>query len=59
MADNHIENEQDPSASTQMFRAFVAEGETDTAAPKSGNRTVLIVAAVLLVVAVVAALLVF
>lgn len=60
MADNQIENEQDPGANTQMFRAFVAEGETETAAaPKAGNRTLLILAGVLVVVAVVAALLVF
>jgi hypothetical protein len=58
MADNQMENEQDPGASTQMFRAFVDEGTTTGAAPKSNTRTVAIVAGVVVVIAVVIALLV-
>ena len=57
MADNHLENEQDPGASTQMFRAFVDEGATGpVAAPKSNTKTIAIVAAVAVVAIVVIAL---
>lgn len=57
MADNHIENEQDPGASTQMFKAFVDEGGTpEVAAPKSNTKTIAIAAAVVVVAIVVIAL---
>ncbi|MFC0626573.1 hypothetical protein [Kribbella deserti] len=59
MADTHNENEQDPGASTQMFRAFVDEGGTEpAAAAKSNTKTIAIVAAVVVVAIVVIALIV-
>jgi hypothetical protein len=60
MADhNATDNEQDPGASTQMFRAFVNEAEAEpTTAPKVSGRTLAIVGVVVLVIAIVAAILV-
>lgn len=60
MADHNVpENEQDPGASTQMFRAFVNEAQSEPAAePKVSGRTLAIVGGVVLVLAVIAALLV-
>ena len=54
MADQNLpENEQDPGANTQMFKAFVNEGETP-AQSKSNGRTLAIAAvAVVLVVVIV------
>ncbi|NEA31071.1 hypothetical protein [Streptomyces sp. SID13031] len=53
------ENEQDPGASTQMFRAFVNEAETEPAqAPKVNGRTLAIAGVVVVVLAIVAAFLV-
>jgi hypothetical protein len=52
------DHEQDPSASTQMFRAFVSEGQTEaTRAPKVSGRALAIVAVAVVVIAVIAALL--
>lgn len=62
MAENHTHenlagHEQDPSASTQMFRAFVSEGETEAAQePKIGGLTLALIGGVVVVIAVVAAL---
>ncbi|GAA0595074.1 hypothetical protein HPO96_07390 [Kribbella sandramycini] len=55
---NLPENEQDPGANTQMFRAFVSEGET-AAQPKSNGRlfAILGAAAILVVVVVLIAVL--
>lgn len=59
-ADNAVENEQDPGASTQMFRAFVNEGQVEaTQEPKLNGRTLAIVGGVIVLIAVVAAILVF
>jgi hypothetical protein len=53
------ENEQDPGASTQMFRAFVNEAESEpTADPKINGRTLAIAGAVVLLLAILAAILV-
>jgi hypothetical protein len=53
------ENEQDPGASTQMFRAFVNEAESEpTTAPKINGRTLAIAGAVVLLLAILAAILV-
>ncbi len=57
---NNIENEQDPGASTQMFRAFVNEGEVHAAEePKLNGRTLAIIGAGIVLIAVIAAVLVF
>jgi hypothetical protein len=57
---NLTENEQDPGASTQMFRAFVSEGTTEaTEEPKVNGRALAIVGAVVVLIAVIAAILVF
>jgi hypothetical protein len=64
MAENHMQenvadNEQDPGASTQMFRAFVTEGQVEaTEAPKLSGRTLALIGGVIVLIAVVAALLV-
>jgi hypothetical protein len=53
------ENEQDPGASTQMFRAFVNEAQAEpTAAPKINGRTLAIVGGVVVLIAIIAAILV-
>jgi hypothetical protein len=61
MADHNVtDNEQDPGASTQMFRAFVNEGQVSpTEEPKVNGRMLAVVGAVVVLIAVVAALLVF
>jgi hypothetical protein len=52
----NVENEQDPGASTQMFRAFVNEGQTEAKAePKLNGRMLAIIGAAVILVAVVAA----
>jgi hypothetical protein len=57
---NATENDQDPGASTQMFRAFVNEGQTEaTEEPKLNGRTLAIVGGVVVLVAIIAAVLVF
>ncbi|TDO51477.1 hypothetical protein EV643_103214 [Kribbella sp. VKM Ac-2527] len=57
---NNIENDQDPGASTQMFRAFVNEGEVHAAEePKLNGRTLAIIGAGIVLIAVIAAVLVF
>lgn len=57
---NNIENEQDPGASTQMFRAFVNEGEVHAAEePKLNGRTLAVIGAGIVLIAVIAAVLVF
>jgi hypothetical protein len=60
MADHNVpDNEQDPGASTQMFRAFVNEAQAEpTVAPKVNGRTLAIAGAVVIVLAIVAAILV-
>jgi hypothetical protein len=56
---NATENEQDPGASTQMFRAFVSEGEVQPAEePKMNGRMLAAVGAVVVLIAVIAAILV-
>ena len=53
----NVENEQDPGASTQMFRAFVNEGQTETAAdPKLNGRVLAVVGAAVILIAVIAAI---
>ena len=61
MADQNVtENEQDPGASTQMFRAFVNEGSAEpTEEPKVNGRTLAIVGGLVVLIAVIAAILVF
>ncbi|TWD82276.1 hypothetical protein FB561_3405 [Kribbella amoyensis] len=57
---NNVENEQDPGASTQMFRAFVKEGEVETAEePKLNGRRLAFIGAGVVLIAVIAAVLVF
>ncbi|MEV6417554.1 hypothetical protein [Kribbella sp. NPDC051718] len=60
MADHNVtENEQDPGASTQMFRAFVNEAQAEpTTAPKVNGRTLAIVGGVVVLIAIIAAILV-
>jgi hypothetical protein len=56
---NATGNEQDPGASTQMFRAFVNEGEVHAAEePKMNGRMLAVVGGVVVLIAVVAAILV-
>jgi len=56
----NVENEQDPGASTQMFRAFVNEGQTEpTVEPKLNGRILAVVGAAVVLIAVVAAIAVF
>ncbi|MFF0344401.1 hypothetical protein [Kribbella sp. NPDC004875] len=53
----NVENEQDPGASTQMFRAFVNEGATEPKTePKLNGRMLAIVGAAVILIAVVAAI---
>ena len=57
MADQNVQNEQDPGANTQMFRAFVNEGQTEAAAePKVNGRMLAIVGGAVLLIAVIAAI---
>ncbi|NUR95010.1 MAG: hypothetical protein HOV67_07080 [Kribbellaceae bacterium] len=64
MADQNVpqnlqntENEQDPGASTQMFRAFVNEGQTEARTePKLNGRVLAIIGAAVILIAVVAAI---
>ena len=54
---NVTENEQDPGANTQMFRAFVNEGQAEAAAePKVNGRMLAIVGAAVLLIAIIAAI---
>ncbi|MDX6240362.1 MAG: hypothetical protein QOG10_5182 [Kribbellaceae bacterium] len=55
--DNLGDNEQDPGASTQMFRAFVTEGQAETTEePKINGRTLAVIGGVVLLIAIIAAL---
>jgi hypothetical protein len=57
---HNVENEQDPGANTQMFRAFVNEGQTEAAVePKLNGRVLAIVGAAVVLIAVIAAIAVF
>jgi hypothetical protein len=54
------QHEEDPGASTEMFRAFVDEAPAEPAhSPKLSARTLVIVAVAIVVIAVVAALVVY
>lgn len=54
---HNVENEQDPGANTQMFRAFVNEGQTEAAAePKLNGRVLALIGAAVVLIAVVAAI---
>ncbi|MEU8224069.1 hypothetical protein [Kribbella sp. NPDC048915] len=56
-APQNVENEQDPGANTQMFRAFVNEGRAETTAePKVNGRTLAIVGGAVLLIAIIAAI---
>ncbi|MEU4294458.1 hypothetical protein AB0E63_40090 [Kribbella sp. NPDC026596] len=56
----NLENEQDPGANTQMFRAFVNEGQTEaTTDPKLNGRVLAVVGAAVVLIAVIAAIAVF
>ena len=56
----NVQNEQDPGANTQMFRAFVDEGQTEaTAEPKLNGRVLAVVGAAVVLIAVIAAIAVF
>lgn len=51
------QNEQDPGANTQMFRAFVNEGQTEAASePKVNGRMLAIVGGAVLLIAIIAAI---
>ncbi|WP_410790464.1 hypothetical protein [Kribbella sp. C-35] len=53
----NVENEQDPGANTQMFRAFVNEGQTEaTSEPKVNGRVLAIVGGAVLLIAIIAAI---
>jgi hypothetical protein len=53
----NVENEQDPGANTQMFRAFVNEGQAEaTSEPKVNGRVLAIVGGVVLLIAIIAAI---
>ena len=55
----NMENEQDPGANTQMFRAFVNEGQTEaTSEPKVNGRVLAVVGGVVLLIAIIAAIVV-
>jgi hypothetical protein len=58
MADqSNVENEHDPGASTQMFRAFVNEGQAEAASdPKLNGRVLAVVGAAVILIAVIAAI---
>ncbi|WP_344222116.1 hypothetical protein [Kribbella sancticallisti] len=60
MADQNVtNNEQDPGASTQMFRAFVNEAQAEpTVEPKVNGRMLAVVGGGVLLIAIIAALLV-
>ena len=54
---HNVENEQDPGANTQMFRAFVNEGQTEAASePKVNGRILAIVGGAVLLIAIIAAI---
>ncbi|MEV5968180.1 hypothetical protein AB0L70_40820 [Kribbella sp. NPDC051952] len=56
----NVENEQDPGANTQMFRAFVNEGQTEaTTEPRLNGRILAVVGAAVVLIAVIAAIAVF
>jgi hypothetical protein len=56
----NVQDEQDPGANTQMFRAFVNEGQTEaTAEPKLNGRVLAVVGAAVVLIAVIAAIAVF
>lgn len=56
----NVENEHDPGANTQMFRAFVNEGQTEaTTEPKLNGRVLAVVGAAVVLIAVIAAIAVF
>ncbi|GAB2654299.1 hypothetical protein [Kribbella swartbergensis] len=56
----NVENEQDPGANTQMFRAFVNEGQAEASTePKLNGRALALVGAGVVLIAVIAAILVF
>ncbi|MGY4773320.1 hypothetical protein ACXC9Q_40960 [Kribbella sp. CWNU-51] len=56
----NVQNEQDPGANTQMFRAFVNEGQTEaTTEPKLNGRVLAVVGAAVVLIAVIAAIAVF
>ena len=53
----NMENEQDPGANTQMFRAFVNEGQTEaTSEPKVNGRLLAIIGGAVLLIAIIAAI---
>lgn len=53
----NVENEQDPGANTQMFRAFVNEGQAEaTTEPKLNGRVLAFVGAAVVLIAVIAAI---
>ncbi|MDX2973414.1 hypothetical protein PWY87_22450 [Kribbella solani] len=58
MADqNNVENEQDPGANTQMFRAFVNEAQAEAKSePKLNGRILAVIGAVVILLAVIAAI---
>ncbi|NIK61917.1 hypothetical protein [Kribbella shirazensis] len=54
---HNVENEQDPGASTQMFRAFVNEGQAEAASePKVNGRVLAVVGGAVLLIAIIAAI---
>ena len=56
----NVQNEQDPGANTQMFRAFVNEGQAEaTTEPKVNGRVLAVVGAAVVLIAVIAAIAVF
>jgi hypothetical protein len=56
-ASQPVDNEQDPGANTQMFRAFVNEGRAEaTTEPKVNGRTLAIVGGAVLLIAIIAAI---
>ena len=56
----NVDNEQDPGANTQMFRAFVKEGQAEaTTEPKLNGRVLAVVGAAVVLIAVIAAIAVF
>ena len=56
----NVDNELDPGANTQMFRAFVNEGQTEPATePKVNGRILAVVGALVVLIAIIAAIVVF
>jgi hypothetical protein len=54
------QHEEDPGASTEMFRAFVADSPSEPAhSPRLSARTLIIVAVALVVIAIIAAIAVY